>query len=63
MLDAKLVIVASIIALVVIYFLPRIDTVARKAYGRYRRRRRELRQQRERDERDDDRLSRHVSPQ
>ncbi|HJV42924.1 hypothetical protein [Caulobacter sp.] len=59
MLDAKVVIAAAIVALVVIYFLPRIDTRARKAYGRWRRRRRELRQQRQRD----DRLERGVSPQ
>lgn len=59
MFDAKVVIAAAIVALVVIYFLPRIDTVARKAYGRWRRRRRELRQQRQRG----DRLERGVSPQ
>jgi len=59
MLDAKVVVAAATVALVVIYFLPRIDTVARKAYGRWRRRRRELRQQRERDQR----LNEHVSPQ
>lgn len=51
MLNANVVIVGAIVALVVIYFLPRIDTAARKAYGRWRRRRRELRQQRERDQR------------
>lgn len=59
MFDAKVVIAAAIVALVMIYFLPRIDTVARKAYGRWRRRRRELRQQRQRG----DRLEREVSPQ
>ena len=50
MLDAKVVIAGAILALVVIYFLPRIDTVARKSYGRYRRKKRDLRQQREREE-------------
>ena len=59
MLDAKVVIAGAVIALVVIYFLPRIDTVARKAYGRWRRRRRDLRQQRERE----DRAERQVSAQ
>ena len=48
MLRADIVIAGAIGALVVIYFLPRINTVARKAYGRWRRQRRELRQERER---------------
>ena len=50
MLDAKVVIAGAIIALVVIYFLPRIDIAARKVYGRYRRKKRDLRQQKEREE-------------
>ncbi|NQE61608.1 hypothetical protein [Caulobacter sp. RHG1] len=50
MLDAKLVIAGALVALVVIYFLPRIDTVVRKIYGRYRRKKRDLRQQKEREE-------------
>lgn len=50
MLSAPVVIAAAICALVLIYFLPRIDGVARKAYGRYRRRQRALRQERERQE-------------
>ncbi len=50
MLDAKVVIAGAIIALVVIYFLPRIDIAARKFYGRYRRKKRDLRQQKEREE-------------
>lgn len=50
MLDAKLVIAGAIVALVVIYFLPRLDTVARKNYSRYRRKKRDLRQQKEREE-------------
>jgi len=50
MLSAPVVIAAAICALVLIYFLPRIDGVARKAYGRYRRRQRNERQERERQE-------------
>lgn len=50
MLDAKLVIAGAILALVVIYFLPRLDLAARKIYGRYRRKKRDLRQQKEREE-------------
>jgi hypothetical protein len=50
MLDAKVVIAGAILALVVIYFLPRIDLTARKIYGRYRRKKRDLRQQKEREE-------------
>jgi len=60
MLNAKVVIAGAIVALVVIYFLPRIDTAARKTYGRWRRRRRELRQQREQREREE-RMSRTIS--
>lgn len=51
MLNAKVVIAGAIVALVVIYFLPRLDDAARKAYGRWRRRQRDLRQERERQER------------
>lgn len=50
MLDAKVVIAGAILALVVIYFLPRIETAARKKYGRYRRKKRDLRLQKEREE-------------
>lgn len=50
MLSAPVVIAAAICALIVIYFLPRLDGVARKAYGRYRRRQRSERQERERQE-------------
>lgn len=59
MFSAPVVIAAAICALVVIYFLPRIDAVARKAYSRYRRRKREERQERERQER----LERRASQQ
>lgn len=50
MLSAPVVIAAAICALIVIYFLPRIDGVARKFYGRHRRRQRNMRQERERQE-------------
>nr|WP_295106737.1 hypothetical protein [uncultured Caulobacter sp.] len=50
MLSAPVVIAAAICALILIYFLPRIDGVARKVYGRYRRRQRNQRQERERQE-------------
>lgn len=53
MLRADIVVVGAIVALVVIYFLPRINTAARKAYGRWRRHRRELRLERERREREE----------
>jgi hypothetical protein len=48
MLNANIVIVGAIGALVVIYFLPRLNTAARKLYGRWRRHRRDLRLERER---------------
>jgi len=48
MLSAPVVIAAAICALVVIYFLPRLDEIGRKAYSRWRRRRRDERQERER---------------
>jgi len=48
MSSAPIVIAATICALVLIYFLPRIEGVGRKIYGRYRRRQRSLRQERER---------------
>ena len=48
MSNAPIVIAATICALVVIYFLPRIDAAGRKLYGRHRRRQRNLRQERER---------------
>lgn len=48
MLRADIVVAGAIVALVVIYFLPRINTSARKAYGRWRRHRRDLRLERER---------------
>jgi hypothetical protein len=51
MLSAPVVIAAAICALVVIYFLPRLDEAARKAYGRWRRRQRGQRHERERQER------------
>lgn len=50
MLSAPVVIVATICALIVIYFLPRLNAAGRKLYGRYRRRQRALRQERERRE-------------
>lgn len=53
MLNANVVIVGAIAALVLIYFLPRINTAARKAYGRWRRHRRDLRLERERREREE----------
>ncbi|USQ98139.1 hypothetical protein [Caulobacter sp. RL271] len=59
MFNAPVVIAAAICALVVIYFLPRIDAVGRKVYSRYRRRKRDERQERERQER----LDRSASPQ
>lgn len=61
MLKADVVIAGAIVALVVIYFLPRIHTAGAKAYGRWRRRRRDLRLERERREREE-RLAR-VSQQ
>lgn len=60
MLRADIVVAGAIFALVVIYFLPRISTVARKSYGRWRRHRRELRLERERREREE-RLARLTS--
>ncbi|PIB92691.1 hypothetical protein [Caulobacter sp. FWC2] len=48
MLSAPVVIVATICALIVIYFLPRLASVGRKLYGRYRRRQRNQRLERER---------------
>lgn len=48
MSSAPVVIVATICALVVIYFLPRINAAGRRLYGRFRRRQRNLRQERER---------------
>ena len=51
MLSAPVVIAAAICALVVIYFLPRLDEAARKAYGRWRRRLRYQRLERDRQER------------
>lgn len=50
MLSAPVVIVTTICALIVIYFLPRLTASGRKLYGRYRRRQRALRQERERRE-------------
>lgn len=50
MLSAPVVIVGAICALIVIYFLPRIDGAARKLYGRHRRRQRSQRLERERQE-------------
>ena len=65
MLNANIVIVGAIVALVVIYFLPRLNTSARKAYGRWRRRRRDLRLERERLEREERlaRMARQTSAQ
>ncbi len=65
MLKADVVIVGAIVALVVIYFLPRIHTAGAKAYGRWRRRRRDLRLERERREREERlaRLSQQTSTQ
>jgi len=51
MLKADVVIVGSIVALVLIYYLPHLNTAARKAYGRWRRHKRDLRLERERRER------------
>ena len=51
MFNAKVVIAGAIVALVAIYFLPRLDDAARKVYGRWRRRQREAREERERQER------------
>jgi len=51
MLSAPVVIAAAICTLVLIYFLPRLDAVARKFYGRWRRRQRGLREERQRQER------------
>lgn len=48
MLSAPVVIVATICALIVIYFLPRLASASRKLYGRYRRRQRNQRLERER---------------
>ncbi|PHY19821.1 hypothetical protein [Caulobacter sp. BP25] len=65
MSNANVVIVGAIAALVVIYFLPRLNTAARKAYGRWRRHRRDLRLERERRDREERlaRLSRQTSAQ
>ncbi len=65
MLNANVVVVGAIAALVVIYFLPRINTAARKAYSRWRRHRRDLRLERERLEREERlaRMTRHTSAQ
>ena len=48
MLSAPVVIVATICALILIYFLPRLSAAVRKVYGRYRRRQRNHRLERER---------------
>lgn len=57
MLSAPIVIAAAICALVVIYFLPRLDAAGRRAYSRWRRRKRDLRHERERQERVERRAS------
>lgn len=48
MAKTPIVIAATICTLVLIYFLPRIEAAARRAYGRYRRRQRNQRQERDR---------------
>jgi hypothetical protein len=51
MSNAPVVIAAAICALVLIYFLPRLDEVGRKAYGRWRKRQRDQREEKLRRER------------
>ena len=46
MAKEPIVIVATICALALIYFLPRIEAAGRKAYGRFRRHQRNQRQER-----------------
>ncbi|MDR6625980.1 hypothetical protein [Caulobacter segnis] len=65
MLNANVVIIGAVVALVVIYFLPQFTTAARKAYGRWRRHRRDLRLERERLAREERmaRTAQNTSPQ
>lgn len=46
MFGASIVIVLTVIALALIYFLPWIEENAKRSYGRWRRKRRKHRQQR-----------------
>jgi hypothetical protein len=65
MLNANVVIVGAVVALAIIYFLPRLNMAGRKAYGRWRRHRRDLRLERERLAREERMASmtRHTSAQ